>query len=298
MQIRKKTFFRGENPFIEEIMRASVARNFKSLDMDLYDGKTDPRHHLSNFKSWMYLVDASDATRCKAFPTMLTKVAIKWFDSLLPRSITCFDDLARKFLTRFSVQKESQIRSKPPRSQARVIIGLVNGLKEGPFSQSIPKRHPTSPEIYHIEKLPRHCLIKNKKDGSRAEYYEYHKIYGHSTNDCYDLKNVIEKLAREGRLERYLAERSDDQGKRKRVKGDRSRRDWLPRTTDRHIHMIVGGFARVGITKSSRKRHLKDVYQVREEAEVPDLPTISFMKEDVQGITSGHDDPVVITIIL
>ncbi|KAL4307414.1 hypothetical protein AHAS_Ahas16G0275900 [Arachis hypogaea] len=74
--------------------------------MDLYDGTTDPKHHLSNFKSRMHLADASDATRCKAFPTTLTKVAMKWFDSLPPRSVTSFDDLWRKFLMRFSIQND------------------------------------------------------------------------------------------------------------------------------------------------------------------------------------------------
>ncbi|XP_016207003.1 uncharacterized protein LOC107647444 [Arachis ipaensis] len=60
--------------------------------------------------------------------------------------------------------------------------------------------------------------------------------------------------------------------------------------------MISGGFAEGGLTKSSRKRHLKEVYQVG--GEVPDLPTISFTKEDGQGIVPGHDNPVVITMIL
>ncbi|XP_072065754.1 uncharacterized protein [Arachis hypogaea] len=60
--------------------------------------------------------------------------------------------------------------------------------------------------------------------------------------------------------------------------------------------MISGGFRGGGLTKSSRKRHLKKVYQVRGEA--PDLPTTSFTKEDGQGIIPGHDDPVVITMIL
>ncbi|XP_072064016.1 uncharacterized protein [Arachis hypogaea] len=87
-------------------MWAKVPRNFKSPDMDVYDGTTDPKHHLSNFESRMYLTDASDATRCKAFPTTLTKAVMKWFDSLPPRLVTSFDDLSRKFLMRFSIQKE------------------------------------------------------------------------------------------------------------------------------------------------------------------------------------------------
>ncbi|KAL4393848.1 hypothetical protein AHAS_Ahas02G0093000 [Arachis hypogaea] len=131
-------------------------------------------------------------------------------------------------------------------------------------------------EICNTERLPPPRPIKNKKGGSHNDYCEYHKIYGHSTNDCYDLKNVIEKLAREGRLDRYLIERSDSHGKRKR--DDMDRRDPPPQTPERHIHMISGGFVGGGLTKSSRKRHLKRVYQVGEES--PDLPTISFTKED------------------
>ncbi|XP_015956200.1 uncharacterized protein LOC107480559 [Arachis duranensis] len=326
-------------------MRAKVSRNFKSPNMDLYDGTTDPKHHLSNFKSRMYLADAFDATRCKAFPTTLTKAAMKWFDSLPPRSVTSFDDLSRKFLMQFSIQKDKvkhapsllwvkQEVGEPLRDYMErfnkacleiqdlpteaIIMGLVNGLREGPFSQSISKRHPTSLsdvqeraekyinmeenarlrepswEICHTKKLPPPRPIKNKKGGSRGEYCEYHKLYGHSTNDCYDLKKVIEKLAREGRLDRYLMKRSDHHGKRKRYEEDR--RDPPPQTPERHIHMISRGFTGGGLTKSSRKRHLKEVYQVG--SELPDLPTISFTKEDGQGIIPGHDDPVVITMIL
>ncbi|XP_016165207.1 uncharacterized protein LOC107607819 [Arachis ipaensis] len=244
-----------------------------------------------------------------------------------------------------------------------VIMGLVNGLREGSFSQSILKRHPTSlsdvqekaekyinieknvrlretswqpghshsskerekepknkeevgPErprryhsytplrvflvdvyrkIFHTERLPPPRPIKNKKrGGSRGDYCEYHKLYGHSTNDCYNLKNVVEKLAREGRLDKYLIKRSDHHGKTKR--DDEGRRYPPPQTPKRHIHMISGGFGGGGLTKSSRKRHLNEVYQVGSEA--PDLPIISFTKEDGQGIILGHDDPVVITMIM
>ncbi|KAL4329187.1 hypothetical protein AHAS_Ahas13G0275000 [Arachis hypogaea] len=166
----------GEDPFVEEIMRARVPRNFKTPDMDLYVGTTDPRHHVSNFKSRMYFTNASDATRYKAFPTTLTKAVMKWFDNLPPRSVTCFDDLARKFLTKFSSQKNKvkhassllgikqevgeTLRDYMGRSNKAcleihnfpteaIIMALVNGLKEGPFSQSISKRHPTS--LYKVQ---------------------------------------------------------------------------------------------------------------------------------------------------
>ncbi|MED6148537.1 hypothetical protein PIB30_054051 [Stylosanthes scabra] len=67
--------FTTGDPFSEEIMQAEVPKNFNCLEMALYDGSTDPMHHLSNFRSRMYLAGASDATRCKGFPTTLTKAA-------------------------------------------------------------------------------------------------------------------------------------------------------------------------------------------------------------------------------
>ncbi|XP_057761099.1 uncharacterized protein LOC130981527 [Arachis stenosperma] len=87
-------------------MKAKVLKDFKAPDITPYDGTSDPSHYLSNFKNRMYLTDASDAIRCKAFPTTLTKTAIKWFDSLPSRSISSFDDLSGKFIARFSIQKD------------------------------------------------------------------------------------------------------------------------------------------------------------------------------------------------
>ncbi|KAL4391101.1 hypothetical protein AHAS_Ahas03G0211400 [Arachis hypogaea] len=40
-----------------------VPKDFKAPDMTPYDGTSDPSHHLSNFRSRMYLTEASDAFR-------------------------------------------------------------------------------------------------------------------------------------------------------------------------------------------------------------------------------------------
>ncbi|XP_015962240.1 uncharacterized protein LOC107486194 [Arachis duranensis] len=162
---------KDQDPFTKEIMKAKVPKDFKAPDMTPYGGISDLSHHLSNFRSRMYLTDASDAIRCKAFPTTLTKIAIKWFDSLPPRSITSFDDLVKKFLARFSIQKDkakhapSLLRIKQGDCESlhnymerfnkvcldiqslpmeAAIMCLINGLQKGPFSHSISKKHPTS----------------------------------------------------------------------------------------------------------------------------------------------------------
>ncbi|XP_016206752.1 uncharacterized protein LOC107647148 [Arachis ipaensis] len=79
-------------------------------------------------------------------------------------------------------------------------------------------------------------------------------------------------------------------------KGGRAERP--PHTPERHVHMIDRRFAGGKISKSSRKRHFKEVYHVGEGDRSPDLPTIAFTKEDAASIIPGHDDPMVVTIIL
>ncbi|XP_057740266.1 uncharacterized protein LOC130957428 [Arachis stenosperma] len=162
---------KNQDPFTKKIMKAKVLKDFKAPDMTPYDGTFNPSHHLSNFRSQMYLTDASNATRCKAFPTTLTKSAIKWFDILPSKSITSFDDLVKNFLARFSIQKDKakhtpsllgikqgdreSLRSYMERFNKAcldmqnlpteaAIMRLINGLREGPFSHSISKKHPTS----------------------------------------------------------------------------------------------------------------------------------------------------------
>ncbi|KAL4328151.1 hypothetical protein AHAS_Ahas13G0171400 [Arachis hypogaea] len=54
---------KDQDPFTKEIMKAKVPKDFKAPDMTPYDGTSDPSHHLSNFRSRMYLTEASDAIR-------------------------------------------------------------------------------------------------------------------------------------------------------------------------------------------------------------------------------------------
>ncbi|XP_072087139.1 uncharacterized protein [Arachis hypogaea] len=122
-------------------------------------------------------------------------------------------------------------------------------------------------EIYNTEKIPPPRPIKHKRVRSRTEYCENHTIYEYPTNECYDLKNVLEKLAWEGRLDRFLANRTEEPKKRRRVE-EGARAERPPYTPGK-----------------ARDRS-------------PDLPTTSFTKEDATSIIPGYDDPVVITIIL
>ena len=93
--------------------------------------------------------------------------------------------------------------------------------KEDRSGEKIKKYHNYTPlrvslvdiykEVCHTEKIPPARPLKGKRGGgNRNEYCEYHRVRGHSTSECFDLKNIIEKLAREGKLDQFLATRDDD----------------------------------------------------------------------------------------
>ncbi|MED6151107.1 hypothetical protein PIB30_079146, partial [Stylosanthes scabra] len=58
------------------------------------------------------------------------------------------------------------------------------------------------------------------------------------------------------------------------------------------------GFAGGGISKSSRRRHLKEVFYVDRGSSSLNFSEITFRKEDTKGVLVGHDDLVVITTVL
>ncbi|KAL4329370.1 hypothetical protein AHAS_Ahas13G0293300 [Arachis hypogaea] len=46
---------KDQDPFSKEIMKAKVPKEFKAPDMTSYNDTSDPSHHISNFRSRMYL---------------------------------------------------------------------------------------------------------------------------------------------------------------------------------------------------------------------------------------------------
>ena len=61
-----------ELPFVERVMRVRVSFRFKlSLQLGIYEGKTDPMDHLDSFKNFMLLQGASNKVMCKAFSAAL-----------------------------------------------------------------------------------------------------------------------------------------------------------------------------------------------------------------------------------
>ncbi|XP_057444372.1 uncharacterized protein LOC130736573 [Lotus japonicus] len=81
----------------------------KNIVLETYSGKADPKEHLLYFNTKMVIRAASDAVKCRMFPSTFKGTAIAWFMTLPRGSITNFRDFSSKFLVQFSARKTKQV---------------------------------------------------------------------------------------------------------------------------------------------------------------------------------------------
>ncbi|KAL0416906.1 UNVERIFIED_CONTAM: hypothetical protein Slati_3522500 [Sesamum latifolium] len=144
-------------------------------------------------------------------------------------------------------------------------------------------------------------MKENEERQKSSKYCQFHRDKGHTTEECFHLKEEIERLIQSGYLQELVppevktqefkrrAMRSEDQPATDK---EPARRDNWPQ--GRIVHLIEGGEYR-GHTRSSRKRHLREVAKpVLSAAQAQgniqgDCPTIKFTQEDEKGVKFPHE---------
>ena len=132
---------------------------------------------------------------------------------------------------------------------------------------------------------------------SRDRYCRFHRDHDHDIADCYDLKQQIEALIRQGKLQRFVSKERADPLQEQAPRRENER----PRPPLGDIRMIVGGTATTGLSKKARKTYLRMVHNVQLTGSVPkmsriDNPVIKFSKEDARCLHHLHDDVVSIRV--
>ena len=106
------------------------------------------------------------------------------------------------------------------------------------------------PSLKWLEKMKRD---PNKRN--RNKYYHFHRDHGHDTDECFDLKQQIENLIRQGKLRNFLGR--DHKDKKLKGKIEESSRPLLE-----EIRVIIGG-SLTGQSSKSKKTYLKMVQNVQ-----------------------------------
>ena len=147
-----------------------------------------------------------------------------------------------------------------------------------------------------------------------TKYCEFHRDYGHRTDNCIHLKREIEYLIRRGYLRRFVSQEGQNQAQNQaqnQTQNQAPTQQPPPRqTTTQHeqplgeIHVIAGRFAGGGESSFARKAHLRSIRSmgIEEIQAVSKLPrldrSITFSDSDLEGCQHPHDDPLVVRAIV
>ncbi|XP_030955724.1 uncharacterized protein LOC115977839 [Quercus lobata] len=177
-----------------------------------------------------------------------------------------------------------------------------DGRKTGPLGRSqnyTPLNAPLNQVLMQIKDDPSLKWPEKMKGDpnkrNKNKYCRFHRDHGHDTDECYDLKQQIENLIRQGKLKHFVGrDRTDEKLKGKMEESSR------PPLGE--IRIIVGGNP-MGQSSKSKKTYLKAVQNVQLSGRPPrtrfmDEPTISFTDEDAERIHHPHDDAIVITLLI
>ncbi|XP_024025492.1 uncharacterized protein LOC112092772 [Morus notabilis] len=152
------------------------------------------------------------------------------------------------------------------------------------------------------------ALTRTYEVGSKpeeSEYCRFHGDVGHNTNDCTNLKDEIERLICEGRLQEFKADKRGDGHRNggQRWEDNRRREDREPVGVIRTTH---GGPYLRGDSRRSQKNYAyeaRQVYQERFWNLSTAKPTkvakfggteVVFTEEDVTGVHFPHNDALVV----
>ncbi|XP_065623881.1 uncharacterized protein LOC136065108 [Quercus suber] len=133
----------------------------------------------------------------------------------------------------------------------------------------------------------------NKRN--KNKYCRFHRDHRHDMDECYDLKQQIENLIRQGKLRHFVGK--DHKDEKLKAKMEESSQSPLG-----EIRVIIGGTSE-GQSSRSKKTYLKVVQNVQLSGRSPrtrgtDEPNISFTDEEAKRIHHPHDDAIVITLLI
>ena len=139
---------------------------------------------------------------------------------------------------------------------------------------------------------------KLKRDPNKRSRDKYCHDHGHDTAYCYDLKQQIEALIKQGKLQKFVRKERADPPPQEQP---RQRDNEQPRPSIGDIRMIIGGTSTTGSSKKACKTYLRMVQSVQLTGTMPKIgwiegPVIGFLEEDARRLHHPHDDMLVVSI--
>ncbi|XP_015945427.1 uncharacterized protein LOC107470543 [Arachis duranensis] len=177
------------------------------------------------------------------------------------------------------------------------------------YTQFNTKRDDIIKEILNSKliKPPRKAgAYPESKTVDKTKYCTFHQKHSHTTDECVIAKDLLERLARQGHLDKFIAGRmqknTTSASDLVTASPSSKEKDKTPAQPRGIINCISGGYAGGGHTSSARKRTYRAMLTVTDAPKVPQpvqgLPEMTFGSTDFNHTDANYDDPVVISIQL
>ncbi|XP_030964522.1 uncharacterized protein LOC115985761 [Quercus lobata] len=202
----------SQSPFTRRIEGAELPQRFHQPAFAIYNGRTDPVKHVSQFNQRMAIHSRDEVLMYKVFSSSLGPIAMRWFDGLKPNSINSFKQLTQAFNSRFITS------SRVPRPLDSL---LSLSMREGETLKAYSDRYW---EIYNeIEGNYDNVTISTFKRGLPIEHGLRKSLTGKPVNSVRQLMDRIDKY------KRVKEDQQTGKGKAKVVPQERRdfRSDWF-----------------------------------------------------------------------
>ncbi|XP_072087342.1 uncharacterized protein [Arachis hypogaea] len=198
------------------------------------------------------------------------------------------------------MRKEEERPHRPISKDSRKSFKLAP--KFDTYTKFNTKREEIIKEILHnklIKPPVRAGSYQDQKYVDKSKHCAFHQKFGHTTDECIVAKDLLERLARQGLLDKYISSRKQRDTEKEAERDSRHKQVETPPSKG-IINYISGGFAGGGTTASARKRNYRAMMTMegsRLERQAPS-PTsrIDFSTADLKTTYPNLDDPVVISI--
>ncbi|XP_050222771.1 uncharacterized protein LOC126672864 [Mercurialis annua] len=143
---------------------------------------------------------------------------------------------------------------------------------------------------------PRKMNVASASKRDNSKYCEFHRDNGHTTDECWHLKEEIEKLIERGSLSQFVKRdteaRETESERKKERKEEIARR---PRPEPAGVVNVIMGGSTGGDSNTTRKKAARTVYSVSPGApNAKKFRSVSFSEVDSHGLSVPHEDALVV----
>ncbi|XP_065620678.1 uncharacterized protein LOC136063757 [Quercus suber] len=196
----------SKSPFTRRIDEAELPRRFQQPTFVVYNGKTDPVEHVSQFNQRMAVHSKNEALMCKVFPSSLGPVAMRWFNGLRTNFVDSYRQLTQAFGSRFVTN------SRPPQPMSALL--------------SLTMRDNETLKAYSDKYWEIYNELDGKYDDVAINTFKNRLPMGHGLRKSLigktatSVRQLMDRIDKYKRVEEYLL-----QGKRKEKDIPQERRD-------------------------------------------------------------------------